>query len=186
MSKLDRIRAELKAEQGTMADPGEAPRDPQFEIDLAAALEQLEPSDAFVEALAALAGTVSPTVVRQRPTAGVGSPAIGFADLRVRHGLSEADAARMLDVSRDSLESLESKSGIGWTNLRPARVRQYLDRLGINPASLVRSIADQLPEGPAYAFGYRPRTVAEEPLAVEATDDDRERLISWGHELYRG
>lgn len=186
MSKLDQIRAELKAEERQLTtETVDAALDPQFELDLAEALRQLEPSDAFVEALAALAEPVYPQTLNKPLLVDARSSVIGLADLRVQHGLSTADAAGMLDISRDSLESLESHAGIGWTNLRPARVRQYLDRLGVNPASLVRSIADQLPQGPAYAYGYRPRMAAEEPLTIEASDDDRERLISWGHELYR-
>ena len=114
MSRLDRIRTELKVEESTLAEGGEAPLDPQFEIDLGTALKHLEPSDAFVEAIAALAPMTPSTTTSRQLAVELASTTIGLADLRVQHGLSEAEAARMLDVSRDSLESLEFE---GWHRL---------------------------------------------------------------------
>jgi hypothetical protein len=185
MNRLDLIRAELKAEEATLVGSAESVEDPHFEVDLAQALHETEPTDGLIEALAALSGIASPVAVVSKVTVTAPAPVLDLATIRVQQGISVDSAARMLDMSRDAFDRLESKAGMGWTNLTPSLVRGYLDRLGIKPTQMVRAIANQLPQGTSYAYGYRPRMVAEEALAIEPSDKDRERLVAWAHELYR-
>jgi hypothetical protein len=190
MRELDRIREELKAEEATLPSGPVKESDPQFESDLAYALAQLEPSDALIDILMEMpieaAHEVSSSAVTSVLEGSIkDQPVIDFAQLRHGKGLTSQGAATILDVSAMALDRLEAHADIGWLNLNPVHVRKYLDQLGINPGMFVRAVAAQLPQGPSYAYGYRPRMVAQEPLAIDEAGNDRERLVAWAHELYR-
>ena len=190
MRDLDRIREELKSEEATLPSGPVEESDPQFESDLAYALAQLEPSNALIDILMEMrvdaAHDASSSAVKSVLEELIkDQPAIDFAQLRHGKGLTSQGAAQILDVSTMALDRLEANADMGWLNLNPVRVRRYLDQLGINPGMFVRAVAAQLPQGPSYAYGYRPRMVAGEPVTIEDEGNDRERLVAWGHELYR-
>jgi len=189
MSTLDRIRRELAEETASLPDPAPLAGDPAFDIELAAALDGLELTDEFIEAIIALAEPARATLVPQ-PLPQAALRAVrehariqDIAALRKEHGIPADAAARILDVSVGALERLESRGGLAWLNLPAARVGRYLERVGVNAAEFVRSIAAGLPEGPTYAYGYRPRAIPDEALALDEPRDDLERLVAWSHEL---
>ncbi len=189
MSDLDRIRQELKNEEASLAEVATGGEDSEFDAQLAEAFATMEPSDAFIDAFFALPANVpaplpAPSVVPVLEAARAETPAISLAALREQHGLSKQAAARMLDINVPALDRLETRSCLGWLNLAATRVHSYLDRLEISPAVLVRSIANQIPQGPSHVYGYRPRVIAEEAVTVEGQEDDLARLIAWGHKLY--
>jgi transcriptional regulator with XRE-family HTH domain len=190
MRELDRIREELKADEATLTDSPIEPSDLGIDGDLAYALAQLEPSDALIEILMEMpinssyeASSATVTAVLDKSIED--QPVIDFVHLRSGHGLTSKNAAEILDVSPMTLERLESNADMGWLNLSPMRVRKYLDQLGISPSEVTRAIAARMPQGPQFAYGYRPRMVAEEPLVIDEAGNDRERLVAWAHELYR-
>lgn len=190
MSDLDRIRQELKSEESTLAAMSLAAEDPAFDAALVAAFDGIEPTDAYIDAVFAIPARVypmtpSPSVAAVIEAVRGTASAIQLVPLREAHGLSRDAAARILDVSVPTLDRLESRVGLGWLNVGADRVRAYLQRLDLNPALFVRSIATQIPQGPYAVYGYRPRETPEEALAVEGSEDDLPRLIAWGHELYQ-
>lgn len=189
MSTLDRIRRELATELATLPDPVPLADDPTFDLDLTAALDGMELTDEFIEAVFALAepayATSEPQPLPQVALRAVRDHAStqDLAAFRREHALPADAAARILDVSVAALERLESRGGLAWLNLPAARVGRYLERVGVNAAEFARSIAAGLPEGPTYAYGYRPRAIPEEALALDEPRDDLERLVAWSHEL---
>lgn len=190
MSDLDRIREELKREEPSLAGMAAVPDDPEFDAELAAAFEGIEPSDAYIDAIFALPAQLHPTT-RSTEIASVLEdvrakvPVVRLAALREEHGLTRPAAAKILDINVDTLDRLEARVGLGWLNVAADKVRVYLQQLDLNPALLVRGIANQMPQGPSQVYAYRPRVIAEEPVTVEGSEDDLARLIAWGHELYQ-
>jgi len=184
MSRLDQIRREAALEAAQAPDV-DASEDPGFDAELAAALASMAPSAPYVEALVWLAAAAvsDPSQIAVAVRAARTAPPLDLRARRGDRGVTEAAAAKILDVSAASLGRLESRIGLGWLNLAPSRVHAYLDRLGVSDAAFARSVAAAAPVGPAYAYGYRPRTDAEQPVAVEQPADDLERLIAWSHEL---
>jgi len=190
MSDLDRIRQELKSEESTLAAMPLAAEDPELDAEIAAAFERIEPTDAYIDAVFAMGAGVypmapSPSVTAVIEAARGAVPAIQLASLRDAHGLSKDAAARILDISPPALDRLESRIGLGWLNVAADKVRAYLERLDLNPALFVRSIATQIPQAPSAVYGYRPREIPEEALTVEGSEDDLSRLVAWSHELYK-
>lgn len=190
MSDLDRIREELKKEEASLAAMPAVPDDPEFDAELAAAFEGVEPDDAYIDAIFALPARVFPgtpptSIASVLESVRATVNLVPLAALREEHGLSKHAAAQILDINVDTLDRLEARVGLGWLNVAADKVRVYLRRLELSPALLVRSIASQMPQGPSSVYGYRPRVIAEEPVTVEGSEDDLPRLIAWGHELYQ-
>ena len=186
MSDLEAIRREIRADLANNLHPAGRDLDPDFTRSLEAAAAGLEPTDEWLEAAEALAGpaglssAVADAAVSHalREALSVESP--DLIALREASGLSIADAARRLGVSSRAVEQIEGRRPLGWMQVRAAAAAEYLDLLGVGRGQFVRWLAVQFARPRSdFAYGYRPRERATEPVPVAPDDALASQFRAW-------
>jgi len=177
MSDLEAIRRQVRAEVSGRGQPAEGDLDPALDLLLEAALSDLEPSDAWLEAVEALveARDLGPetgdAAVSNALRDALEIERSDLASLRDAAGLSVDEAAKRLGISRRAMEQIEGGRPLGLLHVQSSQVAFYLDSLGVRRAEFLRWLATLLAaRGPQYAYGYRP---GERPTeAVISAQDD--------------
>lgn len=177
MSDLEAIRRQVRAEVSGRGQPAEGDLDPALDLLLEAALSDLEPSDAWLEAIAALveARDLEPetgdAAVSNALRDALEIERSDLASLRDAAGLSIDEAAKRLGISRRAMEQIEGGRPLGLLHVQSSQVASYLDSLGVRRAEFLRWLATLLAaRSPRYAYGYRP---GERPTeAVISAQDD--------------
>lgn len=185
MSDLEAIRREIRAE---LAEPGPAGHDLDPEVGrfLDAALAGLEPTDEWLEAVAAMverreltpAAVDSAVLNAVRGALQVEGP--NLAALRDGLGLSIEDAATQLGISRRAMEQIESSRPLGWLRVQASALASYLDTLGVRRADFLRWLATLLAtRTPDYAYGYRPGERPTEPVISDLDSQLSDEFRGW-------